>query len=54
MTDTRLDKFISNQTLLSRNDARKAIFTGRVKVNGEVVCKIDFKIDTDGFASGNL
>ena len=47
MIDTRLDKFISNQTLLSRNDARKAIFTGRVKVNGEVVCKIDFKIDTD-------
>ncbi len=46
MTDTRLDKFISNQTLLSRNDARKAIFTGRVKVNLETVCKIDFKIDT--------
>jgi len=46
MTDTRLDKFVSNQTLLSRNDARKAIFTGRVKVNGETVTKIDFKIDT--------
>ncbi len=46
MTDTRLDKFVSNQTLLSRNDARNAIFTGRVKVNGETVTKIDFKIDT--------
>ena len=46
MTDTRLDKFISNQTLLSRNDARKAIFTGRVKVNDETILKIDFKIDT--------
>ncbi len=47
MTDTRLDKFVSNQTLLSRNDARKAIFTGRVKVNDETVIKIDYKIDAD-------
>ena len=46
MTDIRLDKFISNNTLLSRSDSRKAIFTGRVKVNGQVVSKIDFKIDT--------
>ena len=41
----RLDKFISNQTLLSRSEARKAVLCGRVTVNGEKVNQPDIKIE---------
>ena len=45
LAKTRLDKFISNQTLLSRSEARKAVFCGRVTVNGETANQPDMKID---------
>lgn len=45
MAQIRLDKFISNQTLLTRSEARKAVYCGRVTVNGEVSRLIDMKID---------
>ena len=45
MANTRLDKFISNQTTLSRSEARKAVFCGRVTVNGETVRQPDMKIE---------
>ncbi len=41
----RLDKFLSNQTDLSRKDARKCIFCGRVKVNGAVEKRPDCHIN---------
>ncbi len=45
LANTRLDKFISNQTTLSRSEARKAVFCGRVTVNGETVRQPDMKIE---------
>lgn len=45
MAKIRLDKFISNQTLLSRSEARKAVFCGRVTVNGKIADQPDMKID---------
>lgn len=41
----RLDKFISSQTNISRKDAHKLIFKGKVLVNGNIVKKIDIKVD---------
>ncbi len=41
----RLDKYISNQTLYSRNDCRKLVTKGLVTVNGAVVRSFDTKID---------
>ena len=43
----RLDKFISNQLNISRNDTRKLIFKGEVTVDGKPVLKPDTKIDTN-------
>lgn len=45
MAQIRLDKFISNQSLLSRSQARKAVFCGRVTVDGQTADKPDLKID---------
>lgn len=42
---TRLDKFVSNQSLLTRSEARKAVFRGKVCVNGEPIRQPDYKID---------
>lgn len=47
MAQIRLDKFISNQTTLSRSEVRKAVFCGRVTVDGEVVRQPDRKIDEE-------
>lgn len=41
----RLDKFISNQTSLSRRDAGKAIRSKRVTVGGELCLSVDRKVD---------
>lgn len=41
----RLDKFVSDSTGLSRQQARKAIFTGTVMVNGAVIKDIGAKVD---------
>ncbi len=38
---TRIDKFISNNTDLSRSDVRKRIKAKRVELNGEVVSSVD-------------
>lgn len=45
LAQIRLDKFISNQSSLSRSQARKAVFCGRVTVDGQTVDKPDLKID---------
>ena len=44
---TRLDKFISEAMAISRADAKKLITKSAVTINGAVVKKSDFKIDTD-------
>ena len=41
----RIDKFISNQTSLSRKDVRKVLKDKRVIVNDQFVKKSDFKFD---------
>ena len=43
----RLDKFISNQSGMSRKQARETIWKGGVSVNGAVEKTIDRKIDPD-------
>lgn len=43
----RLDKFISNQSGMTRKEARTAIWKGSVSVNGSVEKSIDRKIDPD-------
>ncbi len=45
LAQIRLDKFVSNQTTLTRSEARKAVFCGRVTVDGEVIRQPDSKID---------
>lgn len=47
MAQIRLDKFISNQTALSRSEARKAVFCGRVTIDGDAVRQPDMKIDEE-------
>lgn len=47
MAKIRLDKFISNQTTLSRSEARKAVFCGRVTIDGKTVNQPDMKIDEE-------
>lgn len=45
MKKQRLDKYISNQLIISRSIVRKGIFRGLATVNGEVVRDIAFSID---------
>lgn len=45
MKKQRLDKYISNQLIISRSIVRKGIFRGLAVVNGEVVRDIAFSID---------
>lgn len=40
----RLDKFISDTTYLSRNDAKKAIKAARVQINGELARNANHKV----------
>ena len=47
MKKQRLDKFISNQTLLSRSIVRTGILKGKATVNGDVVRSIGEIIDAD-------
>lgn len=47
MKKQRLDKFISNQLIISRSIVRKGIFKGLATVNGNVVRDIAFAIDTE-------
>ncbi len=42
----RLDKFLSSQLNISRNDAKKILKRQAVKVNDLVVTKSDFQVDT--------
>lgn len=46
MSKIRLDKFISNQTPLSRSEAVKEIKRGNVKVDGVCVKQPSFSVDT--------
>ncbi|MBN2797211.1 MAG: rRNA pseudouridine synthase [Clostridia bacterium] len=43
----RLDKYLSNMSVGTRSEVKKIIFQGRVQVNGQVVKKIDEKINPD-------
>ncbi len=43
----RLDKFLANQALLTRSEARKAVLRGEVTVNGTVTRTADYKVDCD-------
>ncbi len=47
MKKQRLDKFISNQLIISRSVVRKGIFKGLATVNGVVVRDITFSIDSE-------
>ncbi len=47
MKKQRLDKFISNQLIISRNDARTGIRRGKASVNGSVQRDAAFLVDTD-------
>ncbi len=43
----RLDKFLSSQLNISRNDAKKMLRSHCVKVNGAVILKADYQIETE-------
>jgi 16S rRNA pseudouridine516 synthase len=43
----RIDKFISNQTSISRKDVRKVLKDKRVIINNEFIVKSDFKFNED-------
>ena len=43
----RIDKVISSQTDMSRNDVKKYIKKGLITVNGKVVDKSQFNVDPD-------
>lgn len=43
----RLDKFISDNSILSRSQAREAIKKGLVKSDGVIIKKADFQVSTD-------
>ena len=47
MKKQRLDKFISNQLIVSRSVVRTGIHRGYATVNGNVVRDIAFQVDTD-------
>lgn len=41
----RLDKYLANMGVGSRSEVKKAIAYGKIKVNGQQIKKIDFKVD---------
>ena len=43
----RLDKFLSSQLNISRNDAKKMLKNHFVKVNDSLILKADYQVDTD-------
>lgn len=43
----RLDKVIASQSTATRSEVRKLIYKGKVSVNGEIIKKIDFKVNPD-------
>jgi len=43
----RLDRLISSQSSLSRNDVKKAVSQGRATVNGAVTTKSDYKVNPE-------
>ncbi len=47
MKKQRLDKFISNQLLVSRNDVKVGIRRGLASVNGEVKCDAAYILDAE-------
>ena len=47
MKKQRLDKFISNQLILSRSIVRTGIHRGQAMVNGSVIRDIAFNIDVE-------
>ncbi len=47
MNIMRLDKFLSNCKIGSRNDIKKFVKAKRVKINGSIADKSDIKIDID-------
>ncbi|WGS64157.1 pseudouridine synthase [Marinitoga aeolica] len=40
----RLDKFLANAKIGSRNEVKKLIKNGLIKVNGNIIKKVDFKV----------
>ncbi len=47
MSEERLQKYIANCGISSRRKAEELILQGKVKVNGELVTELGFKVDTD-------
>lgn len=47
MSEERLQKYIANCGVSSRRKAEELILQGKVKVNGELVTELGFKVDTD-------
>lgn len=47
MSEERLQKYIANCGVCSRRKAEELISDGKVKVNGEIVSQLGFKVDTD-------
>lgn len=43
----RLDKYLANMGIGSRSEVKRFISYGKIKVNGEVVKKIDYKVDIE-------
>ena len=49
----RIDKFVSDAAALTRSEARKAIRTGAVKVDGVTIRDISYKVDEDALLTLN-
>ncbi len=47
MPEERLQKYIANCGITSRRKAEELILQGKVKVNGELITELGFKVDTD-------
>lgn len=57
MSEERLQKYIANCGISSRRKAEELILQGKVKVNGELITQLGFKVDTDKdevFVDGKL
>src|SRR6185437_4939088 len=50
---TRLNKYISNSGVCSRREADQLIAEGKIKVNGEVITELGFKIDRQAVVTYN-
>lgn len=49
MAKLRIDKLMADTGRWSRREARELIRAGRVRINGEIVCRSDEKADTEQF-----